>query len=226
MRISQMLNGVAALALASAMDPTAGQPGSPVVPNSPDEGGSEPNTETDPGTPPATEPVKNRRKPSAKKATAKADKKTKKAAARKEPKEPTFDLTKLRKLLKKAEVKFNARSGVDKLVALAEEHGVDIGSAQRDGGSIVPVAFKQKYGAKGHCGDEIAEAFAALKDKETGSISEEVLREVAEANGVDFGKWSHVNLGQKRMNLSNVLRGKLGKGEKVVIGKHKMKIAA
>lgn len=42
------------------------------------------------------------------------------------------------------------------------------------------------------------------------------LQEVADENGVAF-KWAHLNVGMQRMNLGNVLRGKLRRGEAVKV---------
>ena len=77
--------------------------------------------------------------------------------------------------------------------------------------SIVPLAKKAQYQANGgSCGDEMAAAFAACDPSEWSLV--------AKANGVDFGRWSHLNNGQQRMNLGNVLRGKLRRGETVTVG--------
>jgi hypothetical protein len=37
-------------------------------------------------------------------------------------------------------------------------------------------------------------------------------------NGLDLAKWAHLNPGQQRMNLGNVLRARLRRDEPVQIG--------
>lgn len=90
------------------------------------------------------------------------------------------------------------------LVAALVAAGVQLSATA----SIVPLAAKARYAAHGGtCGDELAEAFAA--------VDPALWAQVATQNGVDFGRWSHLNPGQQRMNLGNVLRGKLRRGEQV-----------
>lgn len=47
---------------------------------------------------------------------------------------------------------------------------------------------------------------------------------LCDENGVDSGRWMHLNHGMRRMNLGNVLRGMLGRGEKVSIRGKSIKI--
>lgn len=86
--------------------------------------------------------------------------------------------------------------------------------------SIVPLKYKERYGKDGNCGDELAAALnAAINVGEKGTASLDALVEVGNQNGVDvMKKWGERNIGQKRMNLGNVLRGKLKRGEQVVVG--------
>lgn len=85
--------------------------------------------------------------------------------------------------------------------------------------SIVPNGYKAIYQSQGgHCGDELAATFASL------DASQWPL--VAKQNGIDFNRWSHLNNGQQRMNLGNVLRGKLRRGDSVQIGDQTFKIEA
>jgi hypothetical protein len=77
--------------------------------------------------------------------------------------------------------------------------------------------YQDKYKGTGHCGDEIATAFASYV-KVGGKVSEEKLYEVAKANSVDMSKYEGKNIGMKRMNLGNRLRGLHKKGETVTIG--------
>jgi len=93
--------------------------------------------------------------------------------------------------------------------------------------------YKQYRANGGSCGDGLAEAMAAYcqmadtgktgKANRTITDIERVL-EVASENGIDAkAKWGHLNNGMVRMNLSNVLRAKLAKGEKVTINGKKVK---
>lgn len=47
---------------------------------------------------------------------------------------------------------------------------------------------------------------------------------LCDENGVDSGRWMHLNHGMRRMNLGNVLRGMLKRGEKVTIRGKNIKI--
>lgn len=87
----------------------------------------------------------------------------------------------------------------------------------------IGVGFKkyaQRYGAQGHNGDPIAVALAAFV-KVNGAVSMEKLTQVADSNGLSEKldkDWAKVNVGMKRMNLGNALRGMHNKGLDVVIG--------
>lgn len=70
----------------------------------------------------------------------------------------------------------------------------------------VPVIYKMKYGASADCGDEIA---ALLKEVD--------LFKVADENNINISRWAGKNNGMLRMNLGNVLRGRVRRGEHVVI---------
>lgn len=47
---------------------------------------------------------------------------------------------------------------------------------------------------------------------------------LCDENGVDSGRWMHLNHGMRRMNLGNVLRGLLKKGQKVTVRGKAIKI--
>ena len=82
-------------------------------------------------------------------------------------------------------------------------------------GNILNAKKKKEYASKGgNCGDGVALAFGKLEDSEEGF---KALKDVAEANEVDISRWVHCNFGQKKMNLGNVLRGKIKRGEYVII---------
>lgn len=84
------------------------------------------------------------------------------------------------------------------------------------GGGVVPPEFRKEYAAHGgNNGDDIA---ALLKDADLGAV--------ATANGIDLNRWAGKNHGMVRMNLGNVLRGMVRRGEKVTIGGKSVKVAA
>ena len=86
-------------------------------------------------------------------------------------------------------------------------------------GSVVPDSYKIAYGPEQSCGDEIADL-----------LKGEDVHAVAKANGIDADdKWgegrrahgkSPLNPGMVRMNLGNVLRGRVKRGEYVVVGQY------
>lgn len=83
-------------------------------------------------------------------------------------------------------------------------------------GNIVKEEYRKKYGKGGNCGDALATAMKAAD--EVGHDYQKVAIE----NGVDIGRWAHLNAGQQRMNLSNVLRAKMRKGEDVTVNGKKV----
>ena len=79
--------------------------------------------------------------------------------------------------------------------------------------------FMDRYGRSGSCNDELAKVLSSyLTDDETGRTDKEKLRDVCAKNEIDMSKWSHLNAGHVRMNLGNVLRGRLKKGQNVTVG--------
>lgn len=92
--------------------------------------------------------------------------------------------------------------------------------------SIVPVRFKQRYAETGDsCGDRVALALAKFTEgkNEDGRpcCDETKLQEVAAANGIDYKAYFRCNVGQKRMNIGNRLRGMVKNEKPVVIGKQR-----
>lgn len=96
-------------------------------------------------------------------------------------------------------------------------------------GGIVPKVFKERYAATGNnCGDEVAEMMAEIvnvpvKGRKNPGVDLERLAEVGRQNNIDVAaRWGHLNPGQQRMNLGNVLRGKVNRAEEdVFIGPYK-----
>jgi hypothetical protein len=86
-------------------------------------------------------------------------------------------------------------------------------------GTIVPNHYKAQYKKYGNsCGDEMANVFATLVKTKTGTDLVK-LRQIGTQNGIDVeSRWGHLNVGQQRMNLGNVLRNRLKNAERVVIG--------
>ena len=74
--------------------------------------------------------------------------------------------------------------------------------------SVVPQKYKQKYGTKANCGDEVATKMEEVLPEE--------LPHLASLNDIDFNRWAHLNPGMRRMNLGNVLRNRANNGTEVV----------
>lgn len=100
---------------------------------------------------------------------------------------------------------------------------------EAEGGSIVPNKYRLRYGVTQRCGDDVAETLSAFvtlpragKKDIDGGLDRARLRAVAEVNGLadrlaDY-EARELNGGLLRMNISNILRGMVRRGEKVVIG--------
>ena len=87
-------------------------------------------------------------------------------------------------------------------------------------GSVVPGDYQEAYKQHGGtCGDDMANALkeAVCKD---GRTDVKLMVKVAQDNGIDLNRWSHLNVGQIRMNLGNVLRNMVRKGHGVKVGGH------
>ncbi len=76
------------------------------------------------------------------------------------------------------------------------------------GKSVVDPRYKKVYGKSQRCGDTISQRMAD---------SEHTLAQIADDNGIDLTRWSHLNGGMQRMNLGNVLRGIEAKGEQPLV---------
>ena len=127
--------------------------------------------------------------------------------------------------LKEAGVKFHPRHGEAKLLELMTANNVPMPSKVIKG-SIIHSSYKQRYGKGQSCGDEVAELMKATVSGKDGKVDLAALEKVADDNGIDFSRWKGLNPGQQRMNLSNVLRGRVKRDEQVVIGTHKLGKAA
>lgn len=131
----------------------------------------------------------------------------------------------LKEALKEAGVKYHPRHGLEKLEEIAAANSITVASKVIKG-SVVPAHYKKDYGPTQSCNDEVANFMKEAATDDKGKADLAALKKIAADNGVDFGKWEHLNIGMARMNLSNVLRGKLKRNEQVTIGRHKLGKAA
>ena len=95
---------------------------------------------------------------------------------------------------------------------------------KRDRSGMVKLDYKIKQILNGtdDCGDSLAKALGKFlrvpDDDGKVSFSLDRLLSVAKENGVDpQSRWPTSNVGQWRMNLSNMLRGKWRRGETVLV---------
>lgn len=92
--------------------------------------------------------------------------------------------------------------GRDNLINAAEQADIWV----QVKASLVPDSYKERYGPSQNCGDEFAELMAGND-----------VKEIAADNSIDLKRWKGKNPGMVRMNLGNVLRGRVKRGEYVVI---------
>lgn len=158
------------------------------------------------------------------------------------------DLDALRAALTAAEVDFAQNTGVKKLVAKAQDNNVTIplignddqsgevrtatledGGEDEDGETetkksknVVPAKYRAKYGKEQNCGDEMAAALKKFVTNPDGTCNPTTLEVVADANGLHetlMGyRNSGKNIGMQRMNIGNILRGRVKNGKKVTVG--------
>lgn len=92
--------------------------------------------------------------------------------------------------------------------------------ATRRKGSIVPDCYRHQYGVDQNCGDDVALRLTAKVTDPVTGVNLEACREVAAANGIEakFDVWMErkLNPGMVRMNLGNVLRGKVRREEEIL----------
>jgi hypothetical protein len=114
--------------------------------------------------------------------------------------------------------------------AFLTSEGGDEEGEEPEGGSIVPNKYRIKYGVTQRCGDDVAEELSGFvtlpragKKDIDGGLDRARLRAVAEQNGLGdkLAEYEHreLNGGLLRMNISNILRGMVRRGERVQIGK-------
>ncbi len=112
---------------------------------------------------------------------------------------------------KKAKAKAAAKANTKKVKAAAKVET----EAKVKGTSVIAKETKKAYGKTQSCGDDVAKALTtkinAAKDKGTEFAS------ICSANGIDAGRWAHLNFGMQRMNLGNKLRAIAKAGHALVI---------
>ncbi len=126
--------------------------------------------------------------------------------------------TELQSALTKAGVEFENDATKKTLQALL--NNVEVGETEDEpkvGASIVPNKYKTIYGKSGNCGDDLASVLTAATTDEKGKTTPSKLVEIMSENGLDTSRWENLNIGQRRMNLGNVLRSRLKRGEHVSI---------
>jgi len=119
--------------------------------------------------------------------------------------------------LTELEVEFDEKATKAELEAILAEHTEEATGPK----SIVPLDYKAKYKAfGGTCGDEMAEVLTEAVRGESGKVDQKLLENVMAQNNIERGRWNDRNVGQRRMNLGNVLRARIKRGEFVQVGEH------
>lgn len=104
---------------------------------------------------------------------------------------------------------------------------------EHEGGSIVPEKYKSQYkeygGTNGdviadHVQDTTRKYEEGPKGGQVSRVDLEAVTKIAQDNDVDMTAWTNLNPGQQRMNLGNVLRSRLLRGEKIKIGSTKLNL--
>lgn len=84
------------------------------------------------------------------------------------------------------------------------------GDAKKD---VVPSQYRERYKATGGTTGD----FVGVQLQKIGKDGLPALHAVMKENGIAADRWGALNPGQQRMNLSNVLRSRLFKGESITI---------
>jgi hypothetical protein len=90
-------------------------------------------------------------------------------------------------------------------------------------GSVVKDKYRELYAQKGHpdnCGDDLAAQLAAILKPGEEGLDIDRLWALAQANGIEYTKYMTGNRGwegRARMSIGNVLRGRIRRGEEVVL---------
>lgn len=116
----------------------------------------------------------------------------------------------------------------------ASEDGEDEDGDEEGGEpkSVIAAKYKKRYQPnKDTCGDRLVAPVFEYTHPDGEDLDPKLLVKLGKDNGVDvMDRWGHIqrrgggwNTGMARMNLVNVLRGKLRRGEDVVIGSKTIK---
>lgn len=148
-------------------------------------------------------------------------------ASKPAPKAKTPKVVKATKAVKQAQQQPQAKARASKPAAKARPVHVPANitsTPDNPSKSIVPTRFKEAYKAHGGTnGDNVAMALKSavtVRNKDGRETTDwGVLRQIAEANGIDMDVYDKLNNGQKRMNVGNKLRGMIKAGQTVVVGK-------
>ena len=103
-------------------------------------------------------------------------------------------------------------------VAAAE--GEEVDEEVDSSASVIDQSVKDQYGEENNCGDAVAKNLLRLlppgKDTtENEAVCGNAFRQDCIRNDIDPDRCNHLNSGMRRMNLGNVLRGMLKRGEDV-----------
>ncbi len=106
-----------------------------------------------------------------------------------------------------------AKEALDALLVKLNPEGAE------EGGEVVKEKYKQKYSPNGgNCGDALAKALTTFRAAEKDAFDI-----VARDNKIAPKQWEGKNKGMQWMCLSNVLRGRVRKGETVLINGEEVK---
>lgn len=115
-------------------------------------------------------------------------------------------------------------AGTDSEQTNADALAAAVEAAKAKRGSVVPEDYRLRYGADQNCGDDLAKRLTDLvtvTEGKTSHVDVEACERIASANGLAdrFDAWQTkgLNPGMLRMNLGNVLRGMVRRGEEVTL---------
>ena len=88
--------------------------------------------------------------------------------------------------------------------------------------SVVKQIYRDEYKARGDatcCGDDLSQILKSATTDDAGKLSKQLLYAIGKQNSIDVSeRFGHLNPGQQRMCMSNMLRSALRKGLAIRIG--------
>ena len=128
--------------------------------------------------------------------------------------------TKPKDLLNRAIEKVNDLANLDGLEDVREpEEEAETEIIRR---SVVKQVYRDEYKARGDatcCGDDLSQILRSATTDDTGRLNKQLLYAIGRQNSVDVAeRFGHLNPGQQRMCMSNMLRSALRKGLTIRIG--------